>query len=214
MAIFRYDPIEINTWSNRVARYLDENVANCSTKFKEQMDKLAEPNVWTGAAAAQNYQDFTDTHKALIKFINAFGSSFQEAMNSVNKNVANLEVSNLGTSTNVGSSMNLSYSNISDITPSTIAQEAVVYDYITISEIGTSLNTIKQELSDVYESLKNEIARLNDGSGLWDGDAAGSAHEELTTTLTTNMDSVLESLDICIKNISQAAQNAQNADMA
>ena len=201
MAIFRYDPVEINTWSNKVARYLDENVSNCSNKFSQQIEILAQPNVWTGAAAAQNYKDFTETHLALIKFINNFGTAFQEAMTSVNKNVANLEISNLGANTNASNSMNLSYSNINDFVPETIKQETIVYDYARIVEIGGELANIKSELTDVYNNLKNEINKVNDGSGLWDGDAAASARETLYNTLTTNMDSVLESLETCIMNI-------------
>ncbi len=214
MAIFRYDPIRINEWSNKVARYLDENISSCSKEFGQQMDALAQPNVWTGAAAAKNYEDFTATHKALIQFINAFGTSFQEAMNSVNKNVENLEVSNLGGNTNVAGAMNLSYSNISDYVPEIIRQEAVVYDYARILEIGGSLKSIKERLTEVYGNLEREIMQVNDGTGLWDGEAAASAHDELLETLTTNMKTVLSNLEICISNISQAAENAQNADVA
>ena len=214
MAIFRYDPARINSWSNKIARYLDENIASCSKKFSEQMDLLAQPNVWTGAAAAKNYINFTETQAALIKFINSFGTAFQEAMVSVNENVAELEVSNLGTNTNVAGSLNLSYNNLETNVPETIRQEAVVYDYSTIIEIGSSLNTIKGELTEVYSNLKTEISYVNDNSGLWDGNAAASAREQLESTLTTNMDAVLENLEVCINNISKAAQNAQNADIA
>ena len=214
MAIFRYDPAGINRWSNTVVNYLEEDVATCSKKFNEQIQKLVQPNVWTGAAAAQNYHDFMDTHNALLKFINSFGSAFQEAMTSVNKNVANLEAANLGKDSNVGESLSLNYSQINEIAEQNINKEVVIYDYAIIIDIGGNLNTIRADLKNVYENLKKKIAEVNNGSGLWDGDAAENAENELSRTLTTNMEKVLEYLEKCISNIKGAGENAQNADRA
>ncbi len=214
MAIFRYDPAGVNTWSNAVVKYLDEDVANCSKNFNEQVEKLIQPGVWTGAAAAQNYHDFMDTHNALLKFINSFGTAFEEAMTSVNKSIANLEVSNLGKDTNVASSLSLNYSQLNVLAEQNISKETVIYDYAVIVDIGGNLSSIRASLNDVYASLKTKIDEVNNGSGLWDGDAAEKAREELSTTLTTNMDKVLEYLEKCISNITKAGENAQNADRA
>ncbi len=214
MAVFRYDPAGVNNWSNTIVKYLDEDVASCSKNFNEQIQKLIQPGTWTGAAAAQNYKDFMDTHNALLKFINAFGQAFEEAMVSVNKNVADLETANLGKDTNVRSSLSLNYGQIDEIAEQNINKEVVIYDYAVIVDIGGNLSTIRANLNDVYNNLKTKVAEVNNGSGLWDGDAAEKAQEELSNTLTTNMDKVLEYLEKCISNITKAGENAQNADRA
>ncbi len=214
MSVFRYDPNAIKTWADKIARYMDGDIQECSNNFKSQTDILSQPGVWTGDAAVKNYQNFVETHQALIRFVNSFGESFQNAMNAVNQNIANLEVSNLGTETNVAAGLNLTYSNISEVAPETIKSDMVTYDYAQIQSIGESLANIKTNLTETYNRLKDSVNEINNGEGLWDGDAAGRAHEELYTTLTTNMDKVLESLEICINNIKAAGQNAQEADAA
>ena len=90
-----YDPNLVKEWANNVVGCLNggaESVSSCSKKFSQQIEELVKPDVWTGSAAWQNYHNFLDTHKALITFINSFGNAFQEAMNSVAKNIAELEV--------------------------------------------------------------------------------------------------------------------------
>lgn len=216
MSVFAYDPSAVKAWANSVVNYLNggtESVGACSKKFSEQIEKLVQPNVWTGAAARQNYQNFLDTHKALVAFINNFGESYETAMNEINKAVGNLEVANLGVDTNVFESFGtLSYSELSALAEQSIGVEVVRYDYATISGIGTVLANIKSTLDSVYEGLKNKIAELNNGASMWDGDSAESAKTNLTNVLTTNMNKVNEGLDICIKNISEAAEAAQIAD--
>lgn len=214
MSVFRYDPTLVNNWSNAVVEYLNGDIQRCSSDFNSQIEALIQPGVWTGAAASQNYHDFMDTHNAMLKFINAFGAAFQEAMTSVSKNVADLEIANLGADTNVAGSLNLNYQQMNEYAEQNINKDAVIYDYAAIVSIGSELNSIRTNLSDVYEKLKTKIAEVNNGSGLWDGDAAAKAQEELSSTLTTNMSKVLEYLDKCISNIKTAGENAQNADRA
>lgn len=214
MSIFRYDPNAIRTWSNKVARYMDEDIQNVSNRFKAQIDALVQPGVWTGDAALKNYQNFVDTHNALTNFINNFGESFQNAMNAVNQNVADLEDSNLGVNSNAKEALNLTYSNISDIEPETIKSDTITYDYGQIQSIGEELAKIKNDLTEVYANLKNAIQEINNNEGLWDGDAAERARDELTSTLTSNMDKVLQCLEVCISNIKFAGENAAAADSA
>lgn len=218
MSVFAYDPESAKAWANSVVNYLNggnESISACSKKFSEQIEKLVQPNVWTGAAASQNYQNFLETHQALVKFVNNFGSAFEQAMNSVNKNVASLEVSNLGKDTNVSSAFgSLSYDELTTLSEENISKDVVRYDYATISGIGSALNGILTTLESVNSNLTNKINELNNGSSIWDGDAAESAKENLSRTLKTNMDKVMETLNVCIKNISSAAEAAQKADTA
>ncbi len=216
MSVFAYNPEAVKTWSNSVINFLNggsDSIQACSKKFSEQVEKLVQPNVWTGAAAAKNYQNFLDTHKALINFVNNFGNAYEEAMNEVNKNVANLEIANLGTDTNVSSTFGtLTYDQLAQLSEENIKKDVVRYDYATISSIGTALKQILTTLENVNSNLSKKIDELNNGSGMWDGGAASEARENLSSTLKVNMDKVIDALNICISNISAAAEAAQMAD--
>lgn len=216
MSIFAYDPTSAKTWGTTIVNYLNggaESVEGISKKFNEQIEKLVQPNVWTGPAALQNYQNFLETHQALVNFINGFGTTFESAMNELNKSVAALETSNLGNASNISSNFGtLSYNQLSALSQENINKEIVRYDYATIQGIGTSLNTILNTLTTLNERLISEINKLNNGSGIWDGNAAENAKQELTGTLKSCMDKVIEALNICIKNIQGAAEAAQIAD--
>ena len=216
MAVFAYNPDAAKSWANSVVNYLNggsESVSSCSRRFSEQIEKLVQPNVWTGAAASKNYQNFMETHQAMIRFINAFGEAFESAMNEINKSVANLEIANLGTDTNVSSKFgSLSYEQITALSTENINKEIVRYDYATITSIGSALNSIVGELEGVKIGLTNKINELNNGSAIWDGNAAEAAKESLRSTLENNMKAVLAGLQVCIKNIQGAAEAAQLAD--
>ena len=216
MAVFQYDPELAKKWSNEVVDYLNgegDSVFVCSKKFNEQMEKLVQPDVWTGSAASKNYQDFIATHNALIKFTNTFGDTFQEAMNKVNKSVADLELANLGKDTNVSSTFGtLSYNQLSALSEENINKSYVRYNYATIISIGSVLKNIRVSLENVNEGLKRKISELNSGSNIWDGDASENAKDSLLDVLNSNMPEIFDSLDTCIKNIETAGENAQAAD--
>lgn len=215
MAIFAYDPSAAKTWANAIINYINGgavSISSVSKRFDEQIEALIQPNVWTGDAASKNYQNFLDTHQALVNFSNSFGQAFEESMNSVNTSVSNLEISNLGTDSNVSSFGGLSFEQLKALTPATIATDVVRYDYAKISGIGEKLNTIQSDLDSIYKLLESKINELDSGSSIWDGDAAGSAKTTLLTTLKNNMDAVMENLTICISNIRTAAEAAEAAD--
>ena len=211
-----YDPTEVKNWSNAVVDYLDGggvSIKGCTNKFNEQMEKLVQPNIWTGAAAAKNFQNFMETHNALIKFTNEFGGAFSSAMTEVAKNVNDLEVGNLGENTNVSATFgSLSYSQLNEMAVKNINQDAVRYDYTAIVGIGSELARIKTSLTEVRSSLVNKINELDSGREIWDGGAAAAAREELTSVITKNMEEIEKTLDICIKNIATAGEKAQHAD--
>ena len=154
-----------------------------------------------------------DTHNALIRFSNEFGQSFSQAMTDVAKSIADLEIANLGADTTVTSNFGqLNFSQITEMSEANINKEVVTYDYGVISEIGTALSSIKGNLEGVKNTLDSELAKLNSGSGIWDGNAAEIAKETLTNVLNTNMSQIFEALNTCISNISAAAEAAQMAD--
>ena len=216
MSIFAYDPNATKAWANRVVNYLNggtESISNISRKFNEQIENLVQPNVWTGAAASKNYQNFLETHQALVNFSNSFGQAFEESMNAINKSVSNLEISNLGSDSNVSTSFGtLTFDQLSALSQENINKNVVRYDYAKIINIGSNLNSIYNSLEQVYSGLESKINELNNGSSIWDGDAAENAKRTLLNTLKTNMDKVLESLRVCINNIKNAAEAAQVAD--
>ncbi len=213
---FVYNPDSVKNWSNSLIKIIsgeEDSVASCVRKFNELVSELVKPQVWTGAAAYQNYQNFMETHNALVAFSNEFGDAFAQTMNEVAKSVAGLEVSNLGFDTNVSQSFGeLSFNQLSQMAAENINKEIVTYDYEVISNIGTSLKQIKEKLDGVKVNLLTTINRLNSGEGIWDGDAAESAKNTLTNTADTNMTKIYSNLDICISNINAAAMAAQSAD--
>lgn len=218
MSVFAYNPGSAKAWADSVVAYLNgenNSIYACSKKFDEQIEKLVQPNVWTGSAAAQNYLNFMEMHQSLINFTNSFGAAFGEAMNSVSKNITSLEVSNLGSDTNVSTTFGeLTYSQLSELSEENINKEEVRYDYATITSIGSELSKIETLLEEVTGKLKSKIEELNSGASIWDGDAAENAKENLLNVVDTNMTTVTESLQICISNISAAAEAAQLADQA
>ncbi len=213
---FVYNPESVKSWSNSLVKSIngeEDSVSSCTRKFSELMSELVKPAVWTGSAAYQNYQNFLETHNALVAFSNEFGEAFATTMNEVAKNVAGLEVANLGTDTNVATTFGeLSFNQLSQMAAENINKELVTYDYEVISSIGNSLKQIKEVLDGVKVNLLSTINRLNSGEGIWDGDAAESAKTTLSNTANTNMTKIYSNLDICISNISEAAIAAQNAD--
>ena len=171
MSVFAYNPESAKAWADLVVCYLNgenNSIYACSKNFDAQIEKLVQPNVWTGSAAAQNYQNFMETHQALINFTNSFGSAFGEAMNSVNKNIASLEISNLGSDTNVSSTFGeLTYNQLESLSEENINKEEVRYDYATITSIGSELSKIESLLEEVTGNLKNKIGDLNSGCLLY-----------------------------------------------
>lgn len=217
MSVFAYDPSLAKSWASNVLEYLNggsESIAACSAKFNEQVEKLVQPNVWTGTAAKQNYQNFLTTHEALVNFVNNFGTAFENAMNQINKSVGSLEAANLGSTSSTANFGSLNYTQIAALSEANITSDVVRYNYTVIADVGANLRQIETTLEGVNGKLIQKISELNNGSSIWDGNAAQAAREELTRILNTNMQKVKEALNICITNIANAAQAAQGADQA
>ncbi len=216
MAVYAYDPNLAKQWSNDIVGMINGgsiSINEISRKFSEQLEVLVQPNVWTGAAAKANYLNFLDTHQNLINFSNQFGQAFSESMNEVNRSVANLEEINLGVDSNVATTFGaLSFDRLTELSEANVSVDAVRYDYGKIASIGQALDEISRSLSELNSNLSSKISLLNDGSGMWDGNSAEAAKDKLNYVLNSNMPKITESLSICIKNISEAAANAQAAD--
>ena len=134
-------------------------------------------------------------------------------MNEVNKSIASLEMANLGADTNVASTFGtLTYDQLTALSEENINKDTVRYDYATISGIGSELKNILTTLEDVRTKLTSKIDDLDNGSGMWDGTGASHCKESLTTILKNGMEKIFENLNVCISNISVAAQEAQNLD--
>ncbi len=216
MSVFAYNPEAAKSWANGIVNYLNggsESISACSKKLSEQIEILVQPNVWTGSAAAQNYQNFMDTHRAFIKFINSFGDAFRDSMTKVNKAVAELEMANLGADTNIESTFGtLSYDQIAALSEQNINKAEVTYDYDKISEVSSSLKSIVAMVDSIKTNLTNKINELNNGSGMWDGTSAEQAKETLSSIISSNMQKINELLTIDVKEISDAAARASQVD--
>ena len=212
MSGIAYDPERFRVWANDVVKYLNgdgDSIGYCSRKFSEQMETLVQPDVWTGDAASKNYHNFLETHQALVTFVNSFGEAFEQGMNEINKIVNNLEVANLGVNTNVASTFGtLSYDQMSTLSEENVKTDTVKYNYTAISSIGKALDQIYGNLESINTNLTTKLNELNDGSGMFDCNTAQGVKESLTNTLNTNMQKILECLNICIENISAAAEAA------
>ncbi len=209
-----YNPEKFKVWANDVMSYIDGasvSINTCSKDFGRQMENLVQPGVWSGDAAKTNYNLFKETHDALVQLTNNFGKAFEEAMNDVNANLKNLEVTNLGKMTNTANYGNLSAAQIEEAANMNVATEEVVYDYGKMENISSELNTINQKLDGVVEEMKKKIATLTT-SGAMTGASANEIVSKLTASIATNYSKASESIGKCIQNIKQAGENARNVD--
>ena len=209
MSIFTYDPERVRTWSKSIVESLngaDNSINSCSKKLSAQIAELVQPNVWTGQAAAQNYQNFLTAHQSMINFINHFGESFKNSMNKVNQSISSLEAD---ANVSFGS---LDYDQIRLLSEENVNTSFVRYDYNKIIQIGLVLDNINVDLQNINNILINKLNELNNSTGMWDGEAAEFVKEELIDILRTNMAKIYDNLNICIKNIKEAAISAQAID--
>ncbi len=213
MAVFRYNPSEVPKWGQTIVEIIGSKMKSCSDKFKAQIDALMKPDVWSGDAAAKNLKNFEETHTAMVKFINEFGDAYEQAVQTLSTNVRELEHANLGKETNV-TPVSLDHVALQEFSTQ-IATAEVVYDYETISSIQEALAAIKTELEGAYDELLEQIKKVDNGSGMWDGQAAQEERDEMMRILNDNMKAggkIFSTLQRCIDNINQAAINAYNAD--
>ena len=217
--MFIFNPAEVRTWAGRVLNNFnggDSNTAiGCSKEFGQQLEKLVQPNVWTGDAAKKNYQDFIETNNMMVALINDFGRKFEESLNQAARLVSDMEVANLGADTTVVASYGgLSYEQLSELSQSSFNTDVVRYNYTAISEIHDALTSILRRLDDTV--FKNTVDRLNEighGTGdIWEGTAAQTANQSLVAFLNKYKEEIDAQFSRCINNINQALQNAQQLD--
>ena len=211
------DPQRFKVWVNEMSDYLNggaDSVYNCSMKFNEQLQKLVQPNVWTGPAAAENYRNFIDTHNHMVNFINDFAEILKNEIHNVSSKVSKLELTGL----EVNSSMlnvfgSLNYNQLKTLSEENVNKSIISYDYNAIVSISESLKHILGDLDAVKNSLISRAEMINDGSGMWDGKLASNAKEILLGMLHTNIEKIMENLNICIDNIRMAADDAKNINL-
>ncbi len=217
MGTFVYNPEGVKTWSNELLRVIDgdgNSIASCLKEMSNSISELVQPNVWTGDAAFQNYNNFMTTYNTLADFSKKFGLAFAETMEEVATQVAGLERNNLGVETNVDplfGENGLTLNEISQMAESTINKEIVTYNYDAILRIGETLAKIKSTLDDVHSNLNATINKLGDDS-IWAGNAAETAKSSLLQTINDHLPEIYANLDTCISNIKMAAEAASMAD--
>jgi uncharacterized protein YukE len=212
---FSFDKERIINWSNDISNYLNgstDSIQSCSLKFSEQLQKLVQPGVWTGAAASKNYMTFVDTHDRFVALINSFGNTYEEQMKKIISRVSEIdEISVDGTLLKIFGPLN--FEQLKTLSSQNINKSIIEYDYDALDSINTTLNSIYGDLLFIKKELTIRLEQLNDGSSLWDGQAAEVAKNELLTVLNFNMDKVVESLYLCMDNIGQAMDNAKAINM-
>ncbi len=214
MATFTYEPEQFKSWATAVKNYLNgesDSIKKITEDFTAQMETLVQPNVWTGPAASQNFENFKDTHNALVQFINNFGDVFTQAMRELNATVQDLETGNLGNAATVNVTLD-DYNAIQNLADQNINVTTVKYDYATISNIGVELNKIATNLENVKSSLDSKLGEVGTSSEIWGGNKAENSKNDLKTSLENGYRSVKQNLDICISNIKTAAENASSVD--
>lgn len=213
---FTFDPDRVNIWVNDVNTCLngeEPSLYRTCMLFNEQLQKLVQPDVWTGSAAARNYQAFVETHNIMVDFINLFSSVFKEKMSYITYELMDMENDKYFYDYSILNMFGvLNYNNLKKLSEQNINKSIIRYDYNTISAIKNALNIIFDDLTEVRKTLEGKLEVLNDNTGLWDGSAALNAKEDLSNLLKTNMDKIFEHLDTCINNIELALENAKSVD--
>ncbi len=220
----KFNPTAASTWTKSMIAYLSGDgggdasgggsVGGEAARLKEQMNNLLQPNVWTGAAAMKNFENFVETYNSMVRFVNQFGEAFKEAMKDVATKIGSLEAANLAESGDYVSAPfgDVTYENIANMDTTSIDTENVVYDYGIITGIGAIMNSIRVCLENHVNALKNLLEQIGSDSDTWGGTAAENTKSELLNIINSNMPAIYESLDLCINNIKTAAENAQNLD--
>lgn len=215
MSTFSFNPA-IGKWVGQITEAINNPGTNSVYKnikdFETQMGELVQPGVWTGAAAYQNYKNFDEALNAMIQFSNNFGNTFVQAMQEVTKQVANLEVSNLGADTNInGVLQDQTYLNMPNLAFMNATTEYVTYNVEKIDSIDAQLASIRSRLDEVVNHITSIINQLNSGNGeLWDGESAQAAKENLSRSLNNGYQAVVAALNVCINNIKSASQAARS----
>lgn len=211
-----YNPNSAKIWADQLIELLNGSsgsIASCSKKFRDQLNSLVVDGVWTGPAAKANYDQFVKTDNAMIKFINGFGREFAKTADNLRDSIKLLESTAQGNVRGFNLS-NVNYTNVLNGEMVKIEQSYVTYNYAKIISIKNQLDSIKNNLSSVNDNIQKKINEIGKNSTIWGGDAAEGARNNLSTCLKNNMNDILANLEICIKNIKQAAENANRADTA
>lgn len=217
MSVFRYDKEMVRNWATKINGLISgggDSFRESFYKFIAQMEIMVEPGTWTGSAAAKNFQNMDETLGVMIRFSNEFGTGFTSAIKSVNDAVADLEINNLGTDTDVANALNsLEYQNIKDNSGNiTVQKDLVTYNKEKLAEVTSNLTNIKSNMSSLSSKLTSDLEQLNNGTGMWDGELAERTKESLTSVAQRNLDTIIENLGKCISNVEQATEAARQFD--
>ena len=216
MPIFRYDIEKVRTWANGINNLISgdgDSFRAAFNKFVAQMQIMVEPGTWTGSAAQKNFQNMDETFNTMVRFSNTFGTTFTDAIKSINDQVANLEISNLGTDTNVSGALNsLEYINIKSFEQANVQIDKVTYDPVKLATVTAELNTILNSIDNIHNELTRQLDYLDNGTGIWDGELAYSAKSTLTSIMQSNLTSIMDNLRKCISNVELATEAARQFD--
>lgn len=214
--VFRYDPSLIIQWVKDIdsliaGEGLDvRSFASEVRDFQNAMSELVQPGVWEGSAAYANYNNMYEALTYMIKFFNNFNASFVAAIKSANDQIAQLEISNLGSDTNLsGMLTNAEAQSISAFAADLANKEKVVYDIAKISMVGATFKKLQSEMSITASRLTQFISKLDNGTGMWDGNAATNVKSQLTSVVQSNSNDIFNAIQKCINNIIEAGASAE-----
>ena len=206
-----FDPVGMKGWTSGVVSVLDNSIAGCAKRFDSKAKELVVGHVWEGSAAKENYKNLQEAHNNFIKMMNSFGDAYAEGMNKAREAIENLEITNLGTSTNVGSMGTVDFAAMAEMEEASTNTDRVVYDYDTITGIASDLKAIKDDLEQACTDLLTKLGELGSDDN-WNGEAANSAKEAMEDAIKSCKPDLMASLELCITNVDTAAKNAASAD--
>lgn len=211
---FVYDPAQVSAWCRIVTDYISgggDSFQNCLKKLNEQLEKLVQPNVWSGESAKANYDNFIQASNSFVSFLNSFNGVFSTTMTEFAKNVQNLEVSTLGVNSNImGTFGTIDRVALDSMSQTNVNTDKVVYNFNVLNDIFDNLRSISQMLGASYDGLNKTLNQIGDNSEFWTGDTANQMRAELQKILTNSYNEWYALLEQCTNNIMEAKMAAYN----
>lgn len=208
-----YNTAKITDWATNVRNILGNDKTNvntfgsCRNRLMGYLNDLKDPNVWRGPAAYQNLKEYKEMLDSFITFTNKFGTAFDGITHALGSTISVCQGLILTEEEQTQLTENLEQSDDQNIDI-----DKVVYDYTKMSEIFNGLTEVQKNMFNAKQNLLDEINKLNNGSGLWDGNVAYTAKIKLTSEVEFRYADFIKKLDVVLNNIKAASDNARKTD--
>ncbi len=207
---------KVGDWANRVLKFVNgesASIESLSKRVDTQMQRMADPEVWSGGAAVKNFRDMFDTYLLLVKFANTFATNFSENMKAIEQNAIAIEEANLAENVTIADKFGtITVNGIEAPVTAAISTERDVYDKETIRDVVREFNSIMGELGQIESVLRSRIEELDGQNGWFEGKVANNLQQSLLETLNQYCTPIVKNLQMCVDNMAQRLANVENAD--